>query len=105
MNTEVSVLLRPGLIDDADDTDLFASGTGADWLLDNNIGNGSVIEAKVKFVYSQAPVGGREGKEVWKLSLVFIEGYRVVENMPEQDNTMSTNEMSAFESLRKLLGS
>lgn len=104
INTEVSVLLRPGLIDNADDTDLFASGSGADWLLENNVGKGSIIDAKVKFVYSQAPVGGRDGKEVWKLSLVLVEGYRIVDCKTEQDDSFNTNGISSFESLKKLLG-
>ena len=79
INTEISVLNGIGLIEDADDTDLFASGAGADWLLDNNISQGAIIDAKVRFVYAEAPVGGRDGRDVWKLSLVFIEGYAVVE--------------------------
>lgn len=78
INTEVKVLNGPGLIDNADDTDLFADGEGADWLLENEVGRGSVINAKVKFKYSRAPVGGLEGREVWKLSLVFVEGYNIV---------------------------
>lgn len=78
INTEVSILDGPGLIEQADDTDLFASGDGADWLLQNNIGFGSVIDAEVRFVYSRAPVGGLAGREVWKLSLVFIKGYAII---------------------------
>ena len=85
ISTEVSVLDGPGLIDDANDTDLFASGTGADWLLDNNIGFGSVIDAKVKFLYAKAPVGGIEGREVWKISLVFVEGYRIIKERCSAD--------------------
>lgn len=85
INAEISVLNAPGLIRDDDDTDLFASGEGADWLLDNDVGYGSVIEGKVRFVYTKAPVG-REDKEIWTIKLVFIEGYRVVEgrNLEEE---------------------
>lgn len=85
INTEVSILNRPGLAEDADDTDLFASGTGADWLLDNNVGLGSIIDAKVKFVYAKAPVGGLEGRDIWKLSLVFIEGYGIIREKSSRD--------------------
>ena len=85
INTEVSILNRPGLVEDADDTDLFASGTGADWLLDNNVGFGSIIDAKVKFVYAKAPVGGLEGRDIWKLSLVFIEGYGIIKEGSSPD--------------------
>lgn len=87
INTEVSILERPGLADLSDETDLFASGEGADWLLDNDIGYGSIIDAKVRFVYAQAPVGGIEGKDVWKLSLVFIEGLNIVEKRRSIENT------------------
>lgn len=104
INTEVSVLLTPGLIDSANDTDLFASGAGADWLLDKNVGKGSIIDAKVRFVYSQAPVGGREGKEIWKISLVFVDGYRIVECKSEQNESSLSNGLASFESLKKLLG-
>lgn len=102
INTEVSILNAPGLIDDADDTDLFASGEGADWLLDNNIGFGSVIDAKVKFVYAQAPVGGLDGKEVWKISLVFIEGYSVVKERSSCDEQILPAE-SSLTVLKRLL--
>lgn len=87
INTEVSVLEGPGLINDTDDTDLFASSLGADWLLDNNVGLGSVIDAKVRFVYARAPVGGFEGKSVWKISLVFIEGYKVIKERYMKDKS------------------
>lgn len=91
INAEISVLKRPGLIDDSDDVDLFASGVGADWLLDNNVGAGSIIDAKVKFVYAPAPVGGLEGREIWKLSLVLIEGYQIVkERNPDDVHTPSS---------------
>ncbi len=85
INTEVSVLDGPGLIEQEDDTDLFASGEGADWLLENNIGLGSIIDAEVKFVYSRAPVGGLNGREIWKLSLVFIKGYAIIRERIKED--------------------
>lgn len=93
ISTEVSVLDGPGLIDDGNDTDLFASGTGADWLLDNNIGLGSVIDAKVKFVYAKAPVGGIEGREVWKISLVFVEGYRIIKERCLKDEEVDADKL------------
>lgn len=91
INAEISVLKRPGLIDDADDVDLFASGVGADWLLDNNVGSGSIIDAKVKFVYAPAPVGGIEGREIRKLSLVLIEGYNIVKERSTDDEHISSH--------------
>ena len=79
INTEVSVLHGPGLIANADDTDLFADGLAADWLLNNNVGVGSIIDAKVRFMYCKAPVGGLESRDVWKISLVMLEGYNIIQ--------------------------
>lgn len=77
ISTEITPLLTSGIIDDDNDTDLFASGNGADWLLENNVGIGTVIDCYVKFVYSNAPVG-LNGKSVYKISLVFEKGISVV---------------------------
>lgn len=103
INTEVSVLNAPGLIDDKEDTDLFACGAGADWLLENDIGFGSVIDAKVKFVYAKAPVGGLEGKEVWKISLVFVEGYHIEKKRDLNLEHDSIESISSLAALKKLL--
>ena len=102
INSEVSVLNAPGLIDETGKTDLFASGKGADWLLENNIGQGSIIDAKVRFVYAKAPVGGRDGKEVWKLSLVFVEGYNIVKERTLENEQNDTDKMT-FNMLKSLL--
>lgn len=103
INTEVSVLNAPGLIADEDDTDLFASGEGADWLLDNNIGLGSIIDAKVRFLYTKAPVGGIDGKDVWKVSLVFLEGYSIVRERTSIDEQFQLEETPALAALKRLL--
>mgnify|MGYP003300494634 CR=1 FL=1 len=107
INTEVSILNAPGLIEDADDTDLFASGEGADWLLANDIGFGAIIDAKVKFVYAKAPIGGLDGREVWKISLVFVEGYHVVEKRDTkggQYNSISIPTIGIPDKLSSLFG-
>lgn len=104
INTEVSVLNTSGLIADDEDTDLFASGDGADWLLDNNVGLGSVIDAKVKFVYAKAPVGGFDGREIWKISLVLVDGYNIVKERSILDEQMAIEDTSALVAIRKLLG-
>ena len=106
INAEVSVLNAPGLISETDDTDLFAGGVGADWLLDNDVGMGSVIDAKVRFVYAEAPVGGLEGKTIWKLSLVFVEGYNVVEKRTtaaKSEQHSHTNTLSSLSAIKQLL--
>lgn len=84
MNTEVKVLGGSGLIDADESVDLFASGKGADWLLDNDVSCGSVIDAMVRFVYSKAPVGGNS-KEIWTISLIFLEGCNIVEKKSEEE--------------------
>lgn len=85
VSVEVSVLDGPGIIDDDGDTDLFAGGSAADWLIDTALEAGSVagciIDCKVRFVYEQAPVGGN-GKLVNKASLVLVEGYKLVDKRP-----------------------
>ena len=66
-----------GIIDDEDDTDLFASASAADWLLDNQVGVGTIIDVLVRFCYSKAPVG-MNGKMVNKISLIMEKGIAVV---------------------------
>lgn len=108
INTEVRVLNASGLISEADNTDLFADGEGADWLLDNDVGLGSVIDAKVRFVYAEAPVGGLEGRTIWKISLVFVEGYNVVEKRsepPKSSNHATPDTLSSLNVLKQLLES
>lgn len=102
INTEVSILCGPGLIADSGDTDLFASGQGADWLLENEVGKGSVIDAKVKLIYSPAPIGGVDGKEIWRLSLVFLKGYEIIQKRIENEKITQNRDLNE---LRDLLGS
>ena len=77
ISSEVTPQFMSGLIDYEDDMDLFASGTGADWLLNNNVVVGTIIDCTVRFVYAKAPVGPK-GKEISKVSLVFENGISVV---------------------------
>lgn len=102
INTEVTVLECSGLIDEADDVDLFADGDGANWLLENGARKHSTIVAKVKFLYSLAPVGGIEGRDVWKLSLVFIEGYEV--NQDKENNQVLHMPNVSIRDLQEILG-
>lgn len=76
ISTEVTPLFMSELIDDENDTDMFASGAGADWLLSNNVGIGTIIDCTVRFVYAKAPIGPN-GKEINKVSLVFENGISV----------------------------
>lgn len=77
ISTEVTIQSRQGLIDDDDDTDLFASGDGADWLLENAPTPGHVVDCYVRFTYCKAPVG-QNGKVINKVSLVFVKGIKHV---------------------------
>ena len=84
INTEVTVLLGPNLIDDADNVDLFAGGEAADTLLDILVANsddpiGCVIDCRVKLSYCNAPVGGQFGEVVGKVSLILEEVIQFVE--------------------------
>lgn len=81
ITTEVSVQLGNDIIDDDGDTDLFADGEGADWLLDQvtNAGvvEGCIIDCFVRLIYCRAPIG-MNGKMINKASLVFVSGIRYV---------------------------
>lgn len=79
--TEVSVMLGPGIIDDDGDTDLFADGENAAWLVETVLHNGvkdtvvegCTIDCIVKLVFGQAPVGPNY-KSVSKITLVLVKG-------------------------------
>lgn len=81
INTEVSVLLGPGIIDDNGDTDLFADGEAAKWLIDTVLNDeknrgvveGRIIDCVVKLAYCLAPVGDNN-KQVNKVTLVLLRG-------------------------------
>lgn len=81
ISTEVSIQLGPNLIDDDGDTDLFADGEGADWLLDQvtnaKVVEGCIIDCFVRLMYSRAPVG-INSKIINKASLVFVDGIKYV---------------------------
>jgi hypothetical protein len=95
ISTEVTPYFMSGIIDDADDTDLFASASAADWLLENQVGVGAIIDVIVRFCYSKAPVG-MNGKMVNKISLVMEDGIRVVGTDPKysaEEKGNSSNDM------------
>lgn len=77
ISTEVTPFFITGKIDDVDDMDLFASDAGADWLLENDVKIGTIIDCRVRFSYCKAPVGAN-GKDINKASLIFEEGLNVV---------------------------
>lgn len=84
VNTEASVLLGPGLLEDSEDIDLFAGGNQADWLLNSilegGFADGCVIDCRARLVYVYAPVGGFEGKTVGKAALILSEGKSLVDS-------------------------
>lgn len=96
ISTEVTIKLTQGVIDDDDDTDLFASGEGADWLLENAAKPGSVCDCYVRFAYNKAPVG-KDDKMVNKVSLVFVKGIRYVEY--DKNYALSVIKESGFDDL------
>lgn len=102
INTEVTVLNGPGLIGNADDVDLFASGKGADWLLEKCISKGAIINAKVKFLYSSVPIG-RDDRVIWKVSLLFEEGYNIIKESSQEDDINETTDSKTMELLKSLL--
>lgn len=99
ITTEVSVQLGNNIIDDVGDTDLFADGEGADWILDQvtNAGvvEGCIIDCFVRLIYCRAPVG-QNGRMVNKASLAFVSGIRYVGI--DNNYVLSPNRGSAEES-------
>ena len=77
ISTKITPMLIEEIIDHDDDTDLFASGEAADWLLQNAAKPGSIIDCFVRFSYCKAPVGAND-KVVNKVSLIMVRGIRFV---------------------------
>lgn len=109
ISTEVSVQLGNNIIDDHGDTDLFADGEGADWILDQvtsaGIVEGCIIDCYVRLIYCKAPIGQNE-KLVNTVSLVFVSGIRYVgidNNYVLAPNSITARE-SNLGSLLSLLG-
>ena len=81
INTEVSVEFGPNIIDDDGDTDLFADGEAAEWLVNSvlnatdqkNRVEGRIIDCIVRFSYCRAPVGPKD-KEINKVTLILVKG-------------------------------
>ena len=69
ISTEITPYFTNSIIDDDNDTDLFATAAAADWLLKNNVGIGSIIDCSVRFAYTKVPTGLNE-RVVNKVSLV-----------------------------------
>lgn len=81
INTEVSVKFGPNIIDDDGDTDLFADGEAAEWLVNSVLNDtdqenrveGRIIDCIVRFSYCRAPVGQND-KEISKVTLILVKG-------------------------------
>ena len=69
ISTEVTPYFTNNILEQIDDTDLFASGDCADWILDNNVNIGTIIDCEVRFVYTKAPIGP-DNKTIYLASLI-----------------------------------
>lgn len=78
MVNNVSVYFTNGLSADVDDIALFASDEGADWLINNKVGAGDVIDCQVKLSYTNLPAGPQRS-EIPSASLIFEKGIAVIE--------------------------
>ncbi len=109
INTEVSVQLTSGIIDDNGDTDLFADGDAADWLIDQiqsaGTVEGCIVDCYARFVYSRAPVGGVNGRQVNTANLVLVEGIRFVGVDNNYALTAKANDQDQTKDLMKFLKS
>ena len=102
ISTEVTPFYTSGLIEDNNDTDLFASDRSADWIIQNHVGVGTIIDCEVRFVYAQAPVGAGN-KWVNKVSLVLERGIAVVGHDHAQLSKAENNPSSLSELLQALM--
>lgn len=107
ITTEVSVELGNNIIDDDGDTDLFADGEGADWILDQvsaaGVVEGCILDCFVRLIYCRAPVGANN-KMVNKASLAFVKGIRYVGidrnyALSSNSNTADINDLAGLLSL------
>jgi len=100
ISTEITPYFTSDIIDEDNDTDLFASAESADWLLENNVGIGTIIDCVVRFVYTNVPIG-LKGKAISKISLVMEKGISVVDVDQKyvEESTTDKNVTSILESL------
>ena len=92
ISTTVSPKYTEGLSDDVDSITLFACGEGADWLLENKVSAGTIIDCMVKCSYVKIPVGHND-KMILSASLIFEKGFVVVENEPINNDTSIDDEL------------
>lgn len=97
ISTEITPMLSEEIIDHGDDTDLFASGEAADWLLQKAAKPGSVIDCFVRFSYAKAPVGAND-KVVNKVSLIMVRGIKYVsfDRTHESGGSPSQKQLAQF---------
>lgn len=88
--TTVSPLYTNGLSADASNIDFFASGKNIDWLLENKVPAGSVIDCQVRFSYAEVPMG-YEQKKILKVSLIFEKGFNVIIDDSISDEKPTSN--------------
>lgn len=89
--TNVSVYFTNDLSVEVNNVDLFASGEGADWLIDNKVGAGDVIDCQVKLSYISIPARSQSCTEIPKVSLIFEKGLAVVAR--NTDSAKEANEL------------
>jgi len=99
--TKVTSYFTIGLSEDVNDLDLFAMGEGADWLIDNKVSVGDVIDCQVQFSYLSISVGS-QNKKIPKVSLIFEKGFAVIEKGSDSiKNNISEDVLDSV--LKKLL--
>ena len=79
ISTSVTPEYTEGLSNEVEDIDLFASGSGAEWLIMNKVTMGTIIDCEVSFSYVKVPIG-INGKESYRASLIFEKGFAIIEH-------------------------
>ena len=77
-----------GLSDEVDGITLFVSGNGIDWIVNNKVTAGSVIDCRVKLSYVNL-ANDSETEKFFAANLIFEEGYKVIDEIPQEKNVES----------------
>ena len=67
---------------------LFVSGNGIDWIVNNKVTAGSVIDCRVKLSYVNL-ANDSETEKFFAANLIFEEGYKVIDEIPQEKNVES----------------
>lgn len=104
--TRVFLYNTAGLTDDVNNIDLFASKEGADWLIDNKVSKGDLVDCEVQFSYVDIPSSpiASESVLIPKVSLIFMRGISVAHKVEEAPTDKATSSEDILSGIIQALG-